>query len=559
MAWIPEGSLAILIMSVAASHFWLRNFEPPSHSYAPFFAVALVPALFAYSLLDKFSPYMAVPLAYVLFYTSLGVSVITYRLSPFHPLANYPGPLIARISKLWTVWKAFDGKLPQYYQCLHAHYGPIVRTGPNELSVTDKDLLPDILGTHGMPKGPVWDGRRMTPGDSKQEYNLILTRNATRHLQLRRAWNKAFAAEPLSDYKDIMLKRVSVLQSRFEDMCHEAPDGHAVVNMTKWISYFSFDLMSDLAFGGGSEMLREGDKNGYLENLEKGIVLPSFMGYIPWITQIALRLFPKVSASTRSIGAFAAQRAQIRSSQTVTEKDLFYHIANHTLKDENASPFPLIVSNAVLAILAGSDTASSVLCNVAYYLLANPSYLKQLQQELDQTFPPLQDGTIHLELESLTDLPWLNAIINETMRLQPILPTGLQRAPEKGSGGKMIGSHFIKEGTAVQVPIYVLHRDPKYFSPDPEKFWPERWIQYRDNPEITLNLGAFIPFSMGPANCVGKPLAIVELRYVVATLITHFEIKFADGWDAAKWEKNLKDRFVLTKGELMVDLKLRRK
>jgi len=82
----------------------------------------------------------------------------------------------------------------------------------------------------------------MTPGDSKQEYNLILTRNAIRHLQLRRAWNKAFAAEPLSDYKDIMLKRVSVLQSRFEDMCHEASDGHAVVNMTKWISYFSYGI-----------------------------------------------------------------------------------------------------------------------------------------------------------------------------------------------------------------------------------------------------------------------------------------------------------------------------
>ncbi|THU84459.1 high nitrogen upregulated cytochrome P450 monooxygenase 2 [Dendrothele bispora CBS 962.96] len=557
---LPEVPFAVLLVTVLATHLWLRDFEPPSHSSAPFIALILIPAITAYTLFDHAASLStAISRAYLSFYTGLAFTTVAYRLSPWHPLARYPGPMIARISKLWTVWKAIDGKLPQYYQQLHAQYGSIVRIGPNELSITDKDLLPDILGTHGMPKGPVWDGRRMTPRDHKQEYNLILTRSTTRHAQLRKAWNKAFAADPLLDYKEILLEKILVLQSRLEDMCRENPEGKANVNMTKWIEYFSFDLMSDLAFGAGSDMLRDGDKNGFLEKLGKGIVLPSFTGYVPWFTQIALRLFPTVSASTLAIGAFAVERSKIRSSQAVTKKDLFYHIADHTYKDENTSPFPLIVSNAVLAILAGSDTTSSVLCNVVYYLLANPEYLKILQQELNQAFPSLQDGTMPLEHEVLTELPWLNAIINETMRLQPILPTGLQRAPEKGSGGKMVGSHFIKEGTAIQVPIYVLHRDPRYFSPNPEKFWPERWIQYRENPEIVLNLGVFIPFSMGPANCVGRPLAMMELRYVIAMLIGCFEMRFKEGWDERSWEKELKDRFMLTKGELMVEIKMRKK
>jgi cytochrome P450 len=109
------------------------------------------------------------------------------------------------------------------------------------------------------------------------------------------------------------------------------------------------------------------------------------------------------------------------------------------------------------------------------------------------------------------------------------------------------------------VPIYVIHRDPRYFYPDPEKFWPERWLQYRENPDITLDMAAFIPFSMGPSNCVGKPLAMAELRYVTTVLLTRFEMKFKEGWDVRSWEQNLKDRFTLVKGELMLEIGLRRR
>ncbi|KAF5362880.1 hypothetical protein D9758_007046 [Tetrapyrgos nigripes] len=566
MDWTTELNvpLAVLAGTVAVTHFWLRNFEPPAHSFAPFIVLALVPIFPAISLIlyTPYSPLWAILTAYPAFYTCLGVSVTAYRLSPFHPLAQHPGPIIARVSKLWVVWKSLDGKLPKYYQKLHAQYGPVVRIGPNELSIVDKELLPDVIGTHGMPRGPTWDGRRMSPKEAYQkEYDLILTRSSARHAQLRKAWNKAFAAEPLADYREVLFKRIALLQSRLEDICREAGRNRgATVDIAEWINFFSFDLMSDLAFGGGSEMLREGDKHHFLEKIEKSAYLPSVTGLIPWSTQASVRLIPNVGTHLRDFAAFAMERAMLRSSQTLTQKDLFYHIVSNTYKDEDASPFPLIVSNAALAILAGSDTTSSVLCNVIYYLVANPECLKKLQQELDQNAPALHGGTIAGDiLEQLVGLPWLNAVINETLRLQPILPTGLQRAPEKGSGGKMVGSHFVKEGTAVTVPLYVILRDPRYFNPDPEKFWPERWLQYCKNPEVTLDMGAFIPFSMGPANCVGKQLAMAELRYVIALLAARFEMKFMEGWDVSTWEENLKDRFVLAKGKLMLEIGLRKR
>ena len=115
---------------------------------------------------------------YLVFYVSLAASIIIYRLSPWHPFAQYPGPLGCKISKLWMLGIAFPGDTHTYINELHKRYGPIVRTGetlspclqrctlsspclldipftgPNELHISDKDMMPHILGTQGMPKGP---------------------------------------------------------------------------------------------------------------------------------------------------------------------------------------------------------------------------------------------------------------------------------------------------------------------------------------------------------------------------------------------------------------------
>ena len=67
-----------------------------------------------------------------------------------------------------------------------------------------------------------------------------------------------------------------------------------------------------------------------------------------------------------------------------------------------------------------------------------------------------------------------------------------------------------------------------------------------------LDRFVFIPFSMGPANCVGKPLALKQLRYVVAILVRNFEFRFPEEYDVANWEKEMKDRFLMVKGDLPV-------
>lgn len=74
-----------------------------------------------------------------------------------------------------------------------------------------------------------------------------------------------------------------------------------------------------------------------------------------------------------------------------------------------------------------------------------------------------------------------------------------------------------------------------------------------------LDHSVFIPFSMGPANCAGKSLAMLELRAVVSLFIMHFDMEFDDSFDPKTWMKSLKDYFLLESGKLMVKLRVRRR
>ena len=149
----------------------------------------------------------------------------------------------------------------------------------------------------------------------------------------------------------------------------------------------------------------------------------------------------------------------------------------------------------------------------------------------------------------------------------------LQRTPEKGSGGAWVGAkymsdttvhivwlticRFIPEGTGVFLPPYVLHRDPRYFFPSPDQFWPERWLESDASTDFVHNTTAFIPFSFGPANCIGKYLAYRTMRVVIVSVIRKYDFSFADGYQPERFIMELKDDDALVKGQLPVVLSQR--
>ncbi|KAL5476717.1 hypothetical protein ACEPAI_2903 [Sanghuangporus weigelae] len=568
-----RDALLLDIACALSVHAVYKHYEPDASLFVSHLLLLIaVPALPAICFLHHLDGSIAIAIlcSFSLFYFTLAVSIVSYRLSPLHPLATYPGPLLAKITKFWGASMTTKGKYHVCLKNLHEKYGPYVRIGPNEISVLDVSVISSVLGADGMPKGPLWSGR-VPKGETP---SLIATRSFHEHARRRKRWNRAFNSMAVKGYEAIIQKRALQLVDELEKRSTKYEVSS--VNLAEWLSYFSTDFMGDMAFGGGFELMRDGyDKDGIWMMIESGLRSVAFFQHIPWLVPL-IHMLPFKNRVNRDILEFGRKRARARQTTGSLTKDLFYHL----IDEDHVEPAPPgddeIVSDGLLAITAGSDTTSTTLSGLFYHLLSNPLEYKHLQRELDAAFPP--GGGDPFDSTKLSELPFLNAVINEAMRLQPAVPSCLQRSPAAGSGGKCIGDSFITEGTAVVIPLYALFRNPAYFSPAPDSFWPERWqhqsavkrtphsaasvpqaaaAEPESDSEVITNTAAFIPFSYGPAHCAGRALAITEMRMVVALLMQRFELRFAPDYEPHEWEESLEDFFIFCNGPLRVSLKPR--
>nr|RBQ88027.1 hypothetical protein FVER53263_20077 [Fusarium verticillioides] len=113
--------------------------------------------------------------------------------------------------------------------------------------------------------------------------------------------------------------------------------------------------------------------------------------------------------------------------------------------------------------------------------------MRSLQEEIDNLFSSFSQPN-H---SSFSNLTYLQACIDETLRLFPPVPSGLQRMTP--AEGLRVGDIFIPGDTIVTVPSYTLYRDERYFT-SPDDFVPERWTT---KPEMVKNESVFAPFSVG--------------------------------------------------------------
>jgi len=160
-----------------------------------------------------------------------------------------------------------------------------------------------------------------------------------------------------------------------------------------------------------------------------------------------------------------------------------------------------------------------VLSAALFYLLANPLMLDILTNEIRSSFERDED----ISMPRLGTLQYLSAVIDETMRMTPPLPSALPRVTLKG--GEIIDGHHIPNGIDVGVPAYAIHHNETYF-PDSYKFSPDRWLTHAGVDDVNPNnKKAYVPFSSGPFNCVGRPVAYLACKLVLARLLYVYDIK----------------------------------
>ncbi|UNI22116.1 hypothetical protein JDV02_008036 [Purpureocillium takamizusanense] len=192
-----------------------------------------------------------------------------------------------------------------------------------------------------------------------------------------------------------------------------------------------------------------------------------------------------------------------------------------------------IQEDARVLIIAGSDTAASAITNTLYFLAKYPAVCEKLQQLLKVIFPA---GDTDWNYAKVKAIPYLDYIINETLRLRPAAPIGFLR--ETPPQGLQVDDVFIPGGTIVSVPTWAIHRDSRNWE-RPDDFVPERWEK------MSTNTAPYIAFQRGPFSCAGKNLAIMELRMVISRIVLRYRIAFAPGEDGEAFQSGAKEKLTL--------------
>ncbi|CAK5277518.1 unnamed protein product, partial [Mycena citricolor] len=301
------------------------------------------------------------------------------------------------------------------------------------------------------------------------------------------------------------------------------------VDLVKWFELFALDTITDIAFGEGFDVLRQGmDPEGVLARIRASKFRRNWLGHIPW----AMRLLSSdIEPFTESL------LTQRTAKETIWAKDFLHYLTEIEAVDGES------------VIMAGADTIAATLSSFFWFLLCNPDCYSRLQKEILDVYKTevVYNTSRHPQLH------YLAACLNETLRLHPPVLTNGTR-----TGGKVVGGRFIPPDTNICIPPYAMHRRPECFFPQTEEFNPDRWLPAEAH-RFTHNLAGFIPFSIGPAGCAGQRLARMELTMTVCLLMKVFRFEKMPGVNYESWPAGIRDELLATRDPLWVKITLLRR
>jgi len=178
-----------------------------------------------------------------------------------------------------------------------------------------------------------------------------------------------------------------------------------------------------------------------------------------------------------------------------------------------------IVAQCFLFFFAGFETSSVLICFAAHELMENPETQQKLLQEIEDVSSELNGKP--LTYEALQGMRYMDMVTSEALRKWPAA-VAVDRLCNKDFVYEGDGERIeIKKGDVVWLPVCALHRDERYFE-NPNKFDPERFSE-----ENKDTLGLYMPFGLGPRNCIGSRFALLEAKAILFYLVREFRIEAA--------------------------------
>ena len=487
-----------------------------------------------------------------------------------YELRKFPAPSGAGFTNLWHAYQSRMLRRSRAILQAHDRLGPIIRIQPKHISFSDPRAVQDIYG-HKSPIVKSVFYKTISGGDHE---SLVSTLDREDHARKRRYISNIFSQRNVISMEPLVVEKVQILLNRLD----RASEMGEVIDVRQWLNYFTFDVISAMAFGNDPGLLHNGEDKATgatrdgktfqvepIRAFQDSTVHVASLGCWPdllWLTKPLTKWWPN-SKSGDDFEAMCVQQVKQRlqkpvvvSSPSLPHGDFFQHLLVDSKGEDRKLPVGEMIQEAAVFLSAGSDTTASSMTNTLYLILKHPHVLERLREELHECH---DISTEHTEKEfrkvpifsysQASSLRYLRACVDEGLRHLTPTSVGLQRmTPPEGAE---IAGHWITGGITVSVPTYTLHHDPDIF-PDPWIFKPERWFEGTEE-ERKRQRDFFIPFTLGRHACIGRNIAFLEQYVVLSTLVHRYDFEFAEeGFELAVLE-----RINANPGPMPVRVKLR--
>ncbi|KAI1258794.1 cytochrome P450 [Xylariaceae sp. FL1019] len=457
-----------------------------------------------------------------------------YQLS-LHPLAKYPGPLLAACTDWYTVYWIASGDRHLELHRQHKRHGKYVRYGPSRLSINS------AVGSKDLHRANANTFKSSVYGSFKHFFGAEMSLTTVDHKihAFRRRVNAiALNHSAIAGFEARVKPHVDFLINTITQSClSEESSWSSPQNMAHVLAYCVADIMGDMTFSQHWNVQRHKKNRHFVHDLPKGVAGIHLVGHMQWLLRFNLHtiVFKHLIQGVTKLMALSRQFADTRAKKTNYDDIWASLLESKDLETGKCFSHEELVSEASLFIIGGTDGMITALTSTLFYLTHNSKALVELTREIRKTYsePPFVDPherdrvdcPIRFGSRELQNITYLSACIDEAMRLSPPVPSILPRVV--GPGGIVVDGQYFPEGIDLGIPHYTLHRSPEHF-PQPLEYKPERWLQRQEGAKLVAGTGqavSFTPFGAGRSSCVGKHVAYYEMTYVLARLLWQFDLR----------------------------------
>ncbi|KAF7889627.1 uncharacterized protein EAF02_002042 [Botrytis sinoallii] len=384
----------------------------------------------------------AIPTLELTLYIIFSILRAAYNVT-LHPLAKFRGPSLRAAFYFPELLSLARGTAVEETKDLHDRYGDIVRITPEALSFDTAQSWRDIYGLREV--------RREVRRDEKWHLDHvgksnIIVANATDHSRMRRTLAHAFSDVALREQESLMTTYFEQLIEKLQEKIDGSAASH--IDLRDWYNFVTFNIIGDLCLGEAFGTLKSGSYHYWIEQILVGlkfVVVIRFAQAYPLfriILALLMNLIPGVKKQKQVHMAYTIDKLEARLRKNTDQKDFISYC------------------------------------------------VRKRQSEVRKKFKTVND----INMVSVRDLPYINTIIEEALRMYPPPPTPSMLPRRTRSEGEIINGTFIPGNRIMR---------QKNFA-DPDTFDPARWSTAPPDKYKHDDKAAFQPFSIGPRNCLGK-------------------------------------------------------